>query len=118
MSKKIQDGVWVVVCDWQDPQSQEGCTLGYGGEPAMFVDPEGGRNPEFHFQCGQHHGIIKQEDKEEFQLPPEHKLDENTLKPQGNHTAEKVGVVLEGFKPDPNGRVWNGSKVDIHGRGK
>lgn len=113
MSKKLQDGVWVVVCDWKDPETGESCTLGVEGLPAMFVDPDGGRNPDLHFQCGKHHGVVKQEEKEEFQLPEDHQLDENAIQPQGNHTADKIGVTLDGFKPDVAGRVWDGEKVDV-----
>ncbi len=82
MSKKFMDGVWIVQCDW------EGCDLGREGEPAQFVDPDGGRNPESHFQCGRHHGIIPQEEKPEFQLPEDHKLNKEVFE----RDAEKIRV--------------------------
>ena len=109
MSKKRDGGVWVVICDFVDDNGKA-CDLGYDGEPAMFVDPDGGKNPEMHFQCGRHHGIVKQSEKPEYQLPEGHKLSENTLQPQGLHTADKIGVTLEGFEPDAGGRVWDGKE--------
>lgn len=105
MSKKREGGVWVIVCDFVDEDGKE-CDLGYEGDPAMFVDPDGGRNPEMHFQCGRHHGIIPQAEKEEFQLPEGVTVTE----PTGNQTAEKIGVTLDGFKPDAGGRVWDGEE--------
>lgn len=79
MSKRLEDGVWVVACDWKDPETGEACDLGFEGAPAMFIDPDGGRNPELHFQCGRHHGIVKQEEKPEFQLPEGHKLNQEVV---------------------------------------
>lgn len=79
MSKRLEQGVWVVVCDWEDPESGDKCNLGVDGLPAMFVDPDGGRNPDFHFQCGRHHGVVKQEEKPEFQLPEGHKLNQEVV---------------------------------------
>ena len=35
----------------------------------MVVDPDAGEKPEKHYQCGIHHGIVKQEDRPEFQIP-------------------------------------------------
>ncbi len=80
MSKEQVDGVWVEVCDWVDPETGRPCNLGHEGEPRMAVDPDGGKNPGTHFQCGAHHGIVKQEYKPEFQLPEDHKLSEEVLK--------------------------------------
>lgn len=103
MSKKLVDGVWVVVCDWVDEEGKS-CTLGAYGEPRMFVDPDGGRDPETHFQCGSHHGVTKQADDPDFQLPEDHKLNESTI---GEPTSD-VSVKLDGFKPDLEGEVWDG----------
>lgn len=91
MSKRLEDGVWVVVCDWKDPQTGKGCNLGLDGLPAMYVDPDGGRNPELHFQCGRHHGIVKQEEKPEFQLPEGHKLNQEVV--SGNVDKTQVEEV-------------------------
>lgn len=113
MSKKLEQGVWIVMCDWKDPETDKSCDLGHDSEPSMFIDPDGGRNPEMHFQCGSHHDIIKQSDKEEYQLPEGHKLGESTITPQGSHRAKDVGVTLEGFGPDVSGRVWEGEAVDL-----
>ena len=90
MSKQKVDGVWVVVCDWVDPKSGRPCDLGHEGEPRMAVDPDGGRNPDTHFQCGSHHGIVKQEYRPEFQLPKGHKLNEEVLR--RGETGDKVTV--------------------------
>jgi len=73
MSKELIDGIWVVKCDWK------GCNLGRDGEPAQFVDPNGGKDPNNHFQCGRHHGIIPQEEKPEFQLPEDHVLNKDVI---------------------------------------
>lgn len=94
MSKQRVDGVWVVVCDWVDPETNEPCNLGHEGEPRMAVDPDGGRNPDTHFQCGAHHGIVKQEHKPEFQIPEDHKLNEEVLK-QGKEGDEVVVEEVE-----------------------
>ncbi len=83
MSKKIIDGVWVAVCDWVDPETGETCDLGrdeWGdpdGSPRMVVDPDGGEDLTRHYQCGIHHGIVKQEDKPEFQIPGGDPLEDN-----------------------------------------
>ncbi len=106
MSKKREAGVWVVVCDFVDDETDKPCDLGYEGDPAMFVDPDGGRNPEMHFQCGKHHGITKQAEKEEFQLPE----GVTPTEPVGQHTAEDIGVTLDGFKPEVGGKVWDGKE--------
>ena len=107
MSKKLVDGIWVIVCDWTD-ESGKSCTLGAFEEPKMFVDPDGGRNPETHFQCGIHHGVIKQEDDPNFQLPEGHKLQDSTLVKEGGRPEKDVSVKLNGFKPDLEGAVWEG----------
>ncbi len=101
MSKKLVDGVWVIVCDWIDEKGIV-CDLGVDAEPKMFVDPDGGRNTEMHFQCGSHHGILKQEDRPEYQLPEGHELLENTLvSDEAKDSLDKdVAVRLDGFKPD------------------
>ena len=80
MNVKQVDGVWVAICDWVDPGTGKPCDLGYEGEPRMSVDPDGGQNPNTHFQCGSHHGIVKQEFRPEFQLPEDHELNEEVLK--------------------------------------
>ncbi len=79
MSKKLMDGVWITSCDWKNTDTGEVCTLGVGGEPAMFVDPDQGRDPSLHFQCGRHHGVIPQAEQEEFQLPEGHVLNETIM---------------------------------------
>jgi len=111
MSREIVDGVWVIKCDFKD-EFETGCSFGVHGEPAMFIDPTGGRNPDEHFQCGRHHGIVKQEENPEFQLPEDHKLNnrETTLVKDENYRFTKK-VELEGFKPDAGGRVWDGKNV-------
>ncbi len=91
MSKKIVEGVWVVVCDWVDPNTGKLCDLGYEGAPRMAVDPDAGMDQATHFQCGAHHGIVKQEFKPEFQMPDDHKLNEEVLK-QGK---KGDGIVVE-----------------------
>jgi hypothetical protein len=80
MSKKLVDGVWVIVCDWVDPTTNKTCDLGAEGDPKMTVDPDGGKDPSAHYQCGIHHGVVKQEDRPEFQVPKGHKLNEEVLK--------------------------------------
>jgi len=80
MSRQQLDGVWVVVCDWVDSETGKPCNLGHEGGPRIAVDPDGGKSPDTHFQCGAHHGIVKQEFKEEFQLPEDHKLTEEVIK--------------------------------------
>lgn len=89
MSKQRVDGVWVIVCDWVDPNTGKPCDLGYEGDPRMAVDPDGGKSPDTHYQCGAHHGIVKQSDKPEFQLPEGHKLNEEVLR-QGKDGDEVV----------------------------
>lgn len=111
MSKKLEGGVWVVICDFVD-EDDNPCDLGHEGDPAMFVDPDGGKNPEMHFQCGRHHGIIKQSEKEEYQLPE----GVGTHEPEGQHTAEKIGVTLDGFEPKVGGKVWDGREKPNDGR--
>ena len=108
MSKQLVDGVWVVVCDWKD-DAGKACALGVFNEPKMFVDPDGGRDPETHFQCGTHHGVIKQEDDPNFQLPEGHKLEESTFVKDGVSPEDDVSVKLDGFKPDLEGGVWDGT---------
>jgi len=93
MSKYIEPtmGCWVVKCDWVDPTTGEACILGREGEPAMFIDPDGGRNPDRHFQCGRHHGIIPQAERPEFQLPKGHKLNTSELRSEAEEvTVEEV----------------------------
>ncbi len=80
MSKQLIDGVWVVVCDWVDPETNKPCNLGLEGEPRMVVDPDAGRDGDKHFQCGAHHGVVKQEFKPEFQVPEGHKLNEEVIR--------------------------------------
>lgn len=109
MSKKLVDGVWVVACDWVD-ENGKACNLGVFEEPKMFVDPNGGRNPETHFQCGIHHGVIKQADDPNFQLPEGHKLQDSTFVKDGVSPGGDVSVKLDGFKPDLEGDVWDGTK--------
>jgi hypothetical protein len=113
MSKKLESGIWVIICDWLDEDTGEICNLGYDGAPAKFVDPDAGADSGSHFQCGKHHNIVKQSEKKEYQLPEGHKLNESTIKPRGINTAENIGVELDGFKPDAGGKVWEGGKVDI-----
>ena len=96
MSNQLVDGVWVIVCDWVDPQTGKLCDLGVEGDPRMTVDPEGGKKPDSHCQCGTHHGIVKQEDKPEFQIPEDHKLNEEVLR-QGK---EGETVVVEEIEDD------------------
>ena len=91
MSKQLIEGVWVIVCDWVDPNTGVLCDLGNEGEPRMAVDPDGGKTPDTHYQCGSHHGILKQEDKPEFQVPEGHKLNEEVLK----RGKEGEGIVVE-----------------------
>jgi hypothetical protein len=110
MGKKLIDGVWVAVCDWTDENGNL-CDLGTFGEPKMFVDPDGGRDPETHFQCGAHHGIQKQTDSSEFQLPEDHKLQDSTLTKGGANPGADVAVKLDGFKPDLEGNTWDGTEV-------
>jgi len=113
MSKKREGGIWVIVCDWEDKDGTP-CNLGFEGDRAMFVDPDAGMSDVNHFQCGKHHGVIKQSEKEEYQLPDGHKLDESTITPKGLHTAGEIGVELDGFKPDLGGKVWDGiTEVNI-----
>jgi len=117
MSREMIDGVWVIKCDFTD-EGGGPCDLGVNGEPAMFVDPTGGKDPDEHFQCGKHHGIVKQENNPDFQVPEDHKLTnqeteltkETTLiKEKGYIAPDKIE--LEGFKPNAGGRVWDGANV-------
>lgn len=111
MSREIVDGVWVIKCDFTDPEGKL-CDLGVEGEPAMFVDPTNGNDPDEHFQCGNHHGIFKQEDDPDFQLPEGHKLDdqETVLRQERNYISPDK-IKLDGFVPDVGGRVWDGEDV-------
>jgi len=119
MSKQRIDGVWVIVCDWVDPETDKACDLGLYGDPKMFVDPDGGQDPETHYQCGAHHGVIKQEDDPAYQVPKDHKLTdgdtESTVVTDANvdPDEERGKIELEGFKPDATGRVWDGKKFDV-----
>ena len=115
MSKQLIDGVWVIICDWVD-ESGNSCNLGLYGEPKMFVDPDGGRTESKHYQCGAHHGIVKQEDRPEYQVPKDHKLanteNENVLiRKDVDENVKDIGIHLAGFKPDAEGRVWDGSAI-------
>jgi len=87
MSKKLVDGVWITSCDWVDPETGSDCDLGMDGDPAMFVDPDQGRDPELHFQCGRHHGVIPQAEQAEFQLPDGHTLNETVMRGVGEDDA-------------------------------
>ena len=111
MSRQIVDGVWVIKCDFTD-ETGNICELGVNGDPAMFVDPTGGKDPNEHFQCGSHHGVFKQEDSPDFKVPEGHKLDEKetTLVKDANYKSPSK-VKLDGFKPDAGGRVWDGTNV-------
>jgi hypothetical protein len=118
MSKQRIDGVWVIVCDWVDSETGKLCDLGVDGEPKMFVDPDQGKTPDSHYQCGTHHGIIKQEDRPEFQLPEDHKLAEeaeSTIVTNENAEPDENlhKIKLEGFKPDVGGRIWDGKKFNV-----
>lgn len=86
MSKFIDPdmGCWVVKCDWVDTTTKLPCDK-------MFVDPSGGQNPNEHFQCGRHHGIVPQAERPEFQLPANHKLNEEVMHPG----AEMSGTAVE-----------------------
>jgi hypothetical protein len=97
MSRELIDGVWVIKCDWVDPNTSKPCGLGVDGEPAMFVDPEAGSGTEKHFQCGRHHGVIPQKEQKEFQLPEGHKLNEEVLKPG----TEMSGTSVEEVEDEP-----------------
>ena len=85
MSKKMIDGIWVVECDWSDPGTGALCDLGAGGEPCQFIDPDSGRDPNTHYQCGRHHGIIPQSEDPDFQAPPDMELNEDVLNPVGDY---------------------------------
>lgn len=95
MSKFVDPamGCWVLKCDWVDPETGEACKLGTDGVPATFIDPHAGRNPDNHFQCGRHHGIIPQAERPEFQLPKGHKL--NTDELRGDVDKARVEEVNE-----------------------
>ena len=97
MSRQLMSGVWVIVCDWVDPNTNEKCKLGREGEPAMFVDPQGNKGGnDKHFQCGRHHGIIPQKEKPEFQLPEGHKLNQEVLKPGKQMEGVEIEEVDDG----------------------
>jgi len=110
MSREIVDGVWVIKCDFVG-QDGNTCSLGVDGDPAMFVDPTGGKDPNEHFQCGSHHGIIKQSDNPDFQLPDDHKLKEPDIVVMDENYVTPDKVELDGFKPNAGGRVWDGGNV-------
>lgn len=98
MSRTLINGVWVLVCDWKNEATGEICTLGIGndgkpdGSPRMTIDPDAGTKSEKHFQCGRHHGVIPQKERPEFQLPKDHKLNEEVFRPgtemEGTSTEE------------------------------
>jgi len=116
MSKKLVDGFWVIICDWVYEDGKP-CDLGVAGEPKMFVDPDGGRNESKHYQCGSHHGIVKQEDLPEYQIPEGHKLageedKESFLVRNDSAESNDVSIKLAGFKPDAEGRVWDGTTIN------
>lgn len=119
MSKQIVDGTWVIICDWVDPETDSPCDAGLYGDPKMFVDPDGGKEPSTHYQCGAHHGVVKQEDNPEFQVPEGHRLSEEekestvVLDQTLDIDTERQKVELKGFKPDAEGRVWEGGKVNV-----
>jgi hypothetical protein len=72
MSKRLTvEGIWVTTCDWVNPETGKPCDLGIDGEPQEFVDPESGRDPKSHYQCGRHHGLIPQAERPEFQTDTE-----------------------------------------------
>ena len=43
------------------------------------MDPDPRLGTDTYYQCGEHHGVMKQEDKPEYQLPEGHELKESTL---------------------------------------
>lgn len=94
MARELMSGVWVIVCDWVDPSTKKSCNLGVEGERAMFVDPTAGKDPNTHFQCGRHHGVVPQSEKPEFQLPKGHKLNEEVLR--AGETKTSVEEVDDG----------------------
>lgn len=102
MSRQLMRGVWVLVCDWKDPVSGEGCTLGIdddgkpSGQPRMAVDPDAGGSPEKHYQCGRHHGVVPQAEKPEFQLPKGHKLNEEVFRPGVEMEGTEVEEIADG----------------------
>lgn len=89
MSKQVIDGISVIVCDWKDPETGQPCDLGTDNQPAMFVDPEPHHKVERHFQCGRHHGVIPQKERPEFQLPENHKLNEQVLDRDAQNVSEE-----------------------------
>lgn len=101
MSRQLIDGVWVLVCDWTDPDTGQPCDLGIdedgqpNGRPRMTIDPDAGRSPEKHYQCGRHHGMVKQEEKPEFRLPDDHKLNQEVLRPGTEMEGRSVEEVSE-----------------------
>lgn len=82
MSKNFTDGIWVTTCDWVDPKTGDSCNLGVDGEPQQFVDPESGRNPDSHYQCGRHHGLIPQAERPEFQTGIDYGVSEVVIMPE------------------------------------
>jgi len=95
MSRQLMDGVWVVICDWTDPETGKSCDLGVDGQPTMFVDPKGNNGGNEHYQCGRHHGIIPQKEKPEFQLPKGHKLNEEIMRPGKAMSGKKIEEELD-----------------------
>lgn len=91
MVSKLKDGYWVLECDWQDPVTKDRCTYGRdddgnpNGLPRIVFDPDRGRAPNKHFQCGRHHGIVPQAERPEFQVPkdPNAEEKESVVKPNG-----------------------------------
>ena len=109
MGKKLVDGVWVIACDWVDNDNNP-CNLGTFGEPRMFVDPDRGTSEDKHYQCGAHHGVVKQEDNPDFQVPEGHKLSETTLVQKDIDPGSDKAIRIEGLKPDLEGAVWDGKR--------
>lgn len=113
MSKQIIDNVNVIVCDWKDGEGNS-CDLGMGGVPKAFINPDPRVGTDSYYQCGEHHGVVKQEDKPEYQLPDDHELKENTLLQDENLDLDKdVAVKMDGFIPDAQGKIWDGDKDSV-----
>lgn len=92
MSKKLMEGVWIMICDWKDPVTGDLCALGLEGDPAMFVDPDQGRDPKLNFECGRHHGVVPQAERPEFQLPEGHVLNETVFSNDENSEVDPNDV--------------------------
>ena len=115
MSRSIVDGIWIITCDWKD-ESKNPCNLGLYGEPKTFVDPDGRHGKDTYYQCGNHHGVVKQEDKPEYQLDEDERaeLKESTLLRDVEADPDKdVAVRHEGLNPETDGKVWDGNKDSI-----